>query len=36
MNYINFSKSYHVRMLIERDIPLILSLCEKNTQYYEH
>lgn len=29
MNYINFSKSYHVRMLIERDIPLILRLCEK-------
>ena len=36
MNYINFSKSYHVRMLIERDIPLILALCEKNTQFYEH
>ena len=36
MNYINFSKSYHVRMLIERDIPLILRLCEKNTQFYEH
>ena len=36
MNYINFSKSYHVRMLTERDIPLILALCEKNTQFYEH
>lgn len=36
MNYINFSKSYHVRMLTERDIPLILRLCEKNTQFYEH
>ena len=36
MNYINFSKSYHVRMLIERDIPLILRLCEKNEQFYEH
>ena len=36
MNYINFSKSYHARMLIERDIPLILRLCEKNTQFYEH
>lgn len=36
MNYINFSKSYHVRMLIERDIPLVLALCEKNTQFYEH
>lgn len=36
MNSINFSKSYHVRMLIERDIPLILRLCEKNTQFYEH
>lgn len=36
MNYINFSKSYHVRMLIERDIPLILALCEKDTQFYEH
>lgn len=36
MNYINFSKSYHVRILIERDIPLILALCEKNTQFYEH
>ena len=36
MNYINFSKSYHVQMLIERDIPLILRLCEKNTQFYEH
>ena len=32
MNYINFSKSYHVRMLTEHDIPLILDLCEKNTQ----
>ena len=30
MNYINFSKSYHVRILTERDIPLILRLCEKN------
>ena len=36
MNYINFSKSYHVRMLTECDIPLILRLCEKNTQFYEH
>lgn len=36
MNYINFSKSYHVRMLTERDNPLILRLCEKNTQFYEH
>lgn len=36
MNHINFSKSYHVRMLTERDIPLILALCEKNTQFYEH
>ena len=36
MNYINFSKSYHVRMLTDRDIPLILALCEKNTQFYEH
>ena len=36
MNYINFSKSYHVRMLTERDIPLVLALCEKNTQFYEH
>ena len=36
MNDINFSKSYHVRMLTERDIPLILALCEKNTQFYEH
>ena len=36
MNYINFSKSYHVRMLTERDIPLILRLCEINTQFYEH
>ena len=36
MNYINFSKSYHVRMLTERDIPLILRLCEKNEQFYEH
>lgn len=36
MNYINFSKSYHARVLIERDIPLILALCEKNTQFYEH
>lgn len=36
MNYINFSKSYRVRMLTERDIPLILGLCEKNTQFYEH
>lgn len=33
MNYINFSKSYHVRMLIERDIPLILSLCEKTHSF---
>lgn len=31
MNYINFSKSYHVRTLTKRDIPLILALCEKNT-----
>ena len=31
MNDINFSKIYHARMLIERDIPLILALCEKNT-----
>lgn len=36
MNYINFSKSYHVQMLTKRDIPLILALCEKNTQFYEH
>ena len=36
MNYIDFSKSYHVRMLTERDIPLILRLCEKNEQFYEH
>lgn len=36
MNYINFSRSYHVRMLTERDIPLILRLCEKNEQFYEH
>lgn len=36
MNYINFSKSYHVRMLTECDIPLILALCEKNAQFYEH
>ena len=36
MNSINFSKSYHVRMLIERDIPLVLALCKKNTQFYEH
>lgn len=36
MNYINFSKSYHVRMLTDRDIPLILRLCEKNEQFYEH
>lgn len=36
MNYINSSKSYHVRMLTDRDIPLILRLCEKNTQFYEH
>ena len=36
MNYINFSMSYHVRMLTNRDIPLILALCEKNTQFYEH
>ena len=36
MNYINFSKSYHVRILTERDIPLILRLCEKNEQFYEH
>ncbi len=28
--------SYHVRMLTERDIPLVLALCEKNTQFYEH
>lgn len=36
MNYINFSMSYHVRMLTDRDIPLILALCEKNAQFYEH
>ena len=27
MNYIDFSKPYHVR---------ILALCEKNTQFYAH
>lgn len=36
MNYINFSISYHVRMLTDRDIPSILALCEKNAQFYEH
>ena len=36
MNYINFSMSYYVRMLTDRDIPLILALCEKNAQFYEH
>lgn len=33
MNYINFSKSYHARVLIERDIPLILRLCEKTHSF---
>ena len=36
MNYINFSKSYHVRMLTDCDIPLILDLCKKNAQFYDH
>ena len=31
MNSINFSKSYHVRMLIERDIPLVLALCKTHS-----
>lgn len=36
MNYTNFSKTYCVRTLKEHEIPLILALCEKNTQFYEH
>ena len=36
MNSIDFSKTYHVRMLKDDDIPLIFALCAKNTQFYEH
>ncbi len=36
MNYINFSRNYHVRMLTDCDIPLILDLCKKNAQFYDH
>ena len=36
MNFMNFSKEYYVRILKDDDIPLILALCTKNTQFYEH
>lgn len=36
MNYTKFSKDYQVRRLDENDVPSILALCEKNTQFYEH
>ena len=34
MNYINFSKSYHVRMLTERDIPLVLDVYKRQGQRF--
>ena len=36
MNYMDFSKTYHVRILKDDDVPLILALCEKNTQFYAY
>ena len=36
MNYTKFSGCYQVRKLTLDDIPLILALCEKNPQFYEH
>lgn len=36
MNYMKFSKAYQVRRLNDNDIPSILALCEKNTQFYKH
>ncbi len=36
MNYMDFSRTYHVRILKDDDVPLILALCEKNTQFYAY
>lgn len=36
MDYTKFSKDYQVHRLSNDDIPLILALCEKNPQFYEH
>lgn len=36
IDYTKFSSEETVRLLKEADIPVILKLCEKNPQFYEH